>query len=48
MEPDGINCQWETPKPLFQNRDFNAITIRQSVITNLLKQKKEHAGFPGI
>jgi hypothetical protein len=31
----------KTPKPLFQNRDLKAITIRQSVITNLLKQKKD-------
>jgi integrase/recombinase XerD len=31
----------ETPKPLFPNRDLNAKTIRQSVITNLLKQKKD-------
>jgi hypothetical protein len=36
------------PKSLFQDRDLDGIAIRLSVITNLLKQKKEHAGFPGI
>jgi integrase/recombinase XerD len=31
----------ETFKPLFPDRNLNAKTIRQSVITNLLKQKKD-------
>jgi integrase/recombinase XerD len=46
MEKDGINCQWETPKPLIPNWDLNAKTIRQSVITNLLKQEKGCASCP--
>lgn len=41
MEPDGINYLVETFKPLFPDRNLNAKTIRQSVITNLLKQKKD-------
>jgi hypothetical protein len=41
MEQEGINCQWETPIPLFPNRDLKAIIIRQSVITKLLKQEKD-------
>jgi HTH-type transcriptional regulator/antitoxin HipB len=48
MEKDGINCQWETPKPIFSHRNLNAKTIRQSVFAPLLKQEKEHAGFPAI
>jgi hypothetical protein len=36
----------KTPKLLFPNRDLKAITIRQSVITNLLKQEKGRAGCP--
>jgi integrase/recombinase XerD len=39
--PDGINYLVETFKPLFPDRNLNAKTIRQSVITNLLKQKKD-------
>jgi integrase/recombinase XerD len=41
MEPDGINYLVETPKPLFQNKDLYGIAIRLSVITNLLKHKKD-------
>jgi integrase/recombinase XerD len=41
MTADSINYLVETFKPLFPDRNLNAKTIRQSVITNLLKQKKD-------
>jgi integrase/recombinase XerD len=41
MRADSINYLVETFKPLFPDRNLNAKTIRQSVITNLLKQKKD-------
>jgi integrase/recombinase XerD len=41
MTTDSINYLVETFKPLFPDRNLNAKTIRQSVITNLLKQKKD-------
>jgi hypothetical protein len=34
------------PKSLFQDRDLYGITIRQSVITNSLKQEKGRASCP--
>lgn len=37
----GINYLVETFKPLFPERNLNARTIRQSVITNLLKEGKD-------
>jgi integrase/recombinase XerD len=41
MTADSINYLVETFKPIFPDRNLNAKTIRQSVITNLLKQKKD-------
>lgn len=38
---EGINYLMETFKPLFPDRNLNARTIRQSVITNLLKEGKD-------
>lgn len=38
---EGINYLIETFKPMFPERDLNARTIRQSVITNLLKEGKD-------
>jgi integrase/recombinase XerD len=38
---EGINYLTSTFKKLFPNRNLNPITIRQSVIANLLKQGKE-------
>jgi len=38
---DGISYLIETFKGLFKNRNLNPRTIRQSVITNLLKEKKD-------
>lgn len=38
---EGINYLIETKKHLFPNRNLNPRTIRQSVITNLLKQGKD-------
>ena len=38
---EGINYLIETFKPLFPERNLNARTIRQSVITNLLREGKD-------
>jgi len=38
---EGINYLIETFKPLFPQRNLNARTIRQSVITNMLKEGKD-------
>jgi len=38
---EGINYLIETFKPLFPERNLNARTLRQSVITNLLKEGKD-------
>ncbi len=38
---EGINYLVETFKPQFPDRNLNARTIRQSVITNLLKEGKD-------
>lgn len=38
---EGINYLIETFKPLFPDRTLNPRTIRQSVITNLLKEGKD-------
>lgn len=38
---EGINYLVETFKPLFPDRNLNPRTIRQSVITNLLKEGKD-------
>ena len=38
---EGINYLAETFKPMFPDRNLNPRTIRQSVITNLLKEGKD-------